>query len=69
MKDIQKIKKGIKIILDGVFSHTGEESIYFDRSGLHTTHLPEEEPVPEKKEKEKKEKSKKSDSEESAPKE
>ncbi len=36
-------ENGIKVILDGVFSHTGEESIYFDRSGLHTKHLPEEE--------------------------
>lgn len=36
-------EKSVKVILDGVFSHTGEESIYFDRSGLHTAQLPEEE--------------------------
>ncbi|MBR5281094.1 MAG: glycoside hydrolase family 13 protein [Clostridia bacterium] len=36
-------ENGVKIILDGVFSHTGEESIYFDRSGLHKKDLPEEE--------------------------
>ena len=36
-------EKGVRVILDGVFSHTGEESIYFDRSGLHTKDLPEEE--------------------------
>lgn len=27
-------KKGIKIILDGVFSHTGSNSIYFDKEGI-----------------------------------
>lgn len=27
-------KKGIKIILDGVFSHTGSNSVYFDKNGV-----------------------------------
>lgn len=27
-------KKGIKIILDGVFSHTGSNSVYFDKEGI-----------------------------------
>lgn len=30
-------KLGIKIILDGVFSHTGDDSIYFDRKGRFGT--------------------------------
>lgn len=28
-------KRGIKIILDGVFSHTGEDSVYFNRYGRY----------------------------------
>lgn len=32
-KDAQK--QGIKIILDGVFSHTGDDSIYFNRTGRY----------------------------------
>lgn len=28
-------KRGIKIILDGVFSHTGDDSIYFNRTGRY----------------------------------
>ena len=28
-------KRGIKIILDGVFSHTGDDSIYFNRAGSY----------------------------------
>lgn len=36
-------KSGVRVILDGVFSHTGEESIYFDRSGMYTANLPPEE--------------------------
>lgn len=28
-------KKGIKVILDGVFSHTGSDSIYFNREGRY----------------------------------
>lgn len=28
-------KQGIKIILDGVFSHTGDDSIYFNRTGRY----------------------------------
>ncbi len=34
---------GVRVILDGVFSHTGEESIYFDRSGTFSKDLPPEE--------------------------
>ena len=39
-KDLQKLCKsaknhGIKIILDGVFSHTGDDSIYFNRNGRY----------------------------------
>ena len=30
-------KKGINIILDGVFSHTGDDSIYFNRYGRYST--------------------------------
>ena len=30
-------KLGIKIILDGVFSHTGDDSIYFNRTGRYGT--------------------------------
>ncbi len=40
-------KRGIRIILDGVFSHTGSDSIYFNREGrygpggaYHTEHSP-----------------------------
>ncbi len=29
---------GIRIVLDGVFSHTGDDSIYFDRYGRYQTH-------------------------------
>ena len=29
---------GIRIVLDGVFSHTGDDSIYFDRYGRYKTH-------------------------------
>ena len=29
---------GIRIVLDGVFSHTGDDSIYFDRYGRYNTH-------------------------------
>ncbi len=29
---------GIRIVLDGVFSHTGDDSIYFDRYGRYHTH-------------------------------
>ena len=28
-------KRGIKIVLDGVFSHTGDDSIYFNRTGRY----------------------------------
>ena len=28
-------KQGIRIILDGVFSHTGDDSIYFNRTGRY----------------------------------
>lgn len=31
-------KHGIKIILDGVFNHTGDDSVYFDRYGKHGGH-------------------------------
>lgn len=31
-------KKGIRIILDGVFSHTGADSIYFNKSGRYGDH-------------------------------
>ena len=39
-KDLEKLcrsaeKLGIKIILDGVFSHTGDDSIYFNRYGRY----------------------------------
>ncbi len=39
-KDLEKLckdaeKQGIKIILDGVFSHTGDDSIYFNRTGRY----------------------------------
>ena len=39
-KDLQKLcksaqKHGIKILLDGVFSHTGDDSIYFNRNGRY----------------------------------
>lgn len=30
-------KMGIKIILDGVFSHTGDDSVYFNRKGRYKT--------------------------------
>ncbi len=30
-------KQGIKIILDGVFSHTGDDSVYFNRTGRYGT--------------------------------
>ena len=30
-------KKGIKIILDGVFSHTGDDSKYFNKFGNYIT--------------------------------
>ncbi len=30
-------KQGIKVILDGVFSHTGDDSIYFNRTGRYGT--------------------------------
>lgn len=36
-------RRNIRMILDGVFSHTGEESIYFDHSGDYTKALPESE--------------------------
>lgn len=29
---------GIRVILDGVFSHTGDDSVYFDRYGRYKTH-------------------------------
>jgi glycosidase len=29
---------GIRIVLDGVFSHTGDDSVYFDRYGRYGTH-------------------------------
>ena len=29
---------GIRIVLDGVFSHTGDDSVYFDRYGRYKTH-------------------------------
>lgn len=35
--------RNIRVILDGVFSHTGEESIYFDHFGTYGKNLPEEE--------------------------
>ena len=28
-------RRGIKLMLDGVFSHTGDDSLYFDRKGIH----------------------------------
>lgn len=31
-------KKGIKIILDGVFSHTGADSVYFNKNGRYGEH-------------------------------
>ncbi len=31
-------KQGIKIILDGVFSHTGDDSVYFDRNARYGKH-------------------------------
>ena len=31
-------KVGIRIILDGVFSHVGDDSVYFNRHGLHGEH-------------------------------
>lgn len=41
-KDLKQLiadckERGIKIILDGVFSHTGDDSIYFDRYGRYGT--------------------------------
>jgi len=30
-------KRGVRLILDGVFSHTGNDSIYFDRFGNYTS--------------------------------
>ncbi len=41
-KDLENLckaakKLGIKIILDGVFSHTGDDSIYFNRTGRYGT--------------------------------
>ncbi len=37
LKDLIKkaAKRGIKIILDGVFSHTGDDSIYFNKAGTY----------------------------------
>lgn len=40
MNDLEELiekagKYGIKIILDGVFSHTGDDSVYFDRYGRY----------------------------------
>ncbi len=32
---VEAKKQGIKIILDGVFSHTGDDSIYFNRTGRY----------------------------------
>ena len=34
---IQAHKFGIKIILDGVFSHTGDDSVYFNKKGRYPT--------------------------------
>ena len=36
-------EKGMRIILDGVFSHTGADSIYFDKSGNYSEMRPDEE--------------------------
>ena len=41
-KDLESLikkakKKGISIILDGVFSHTGDDSVYFNRYGRYDT--------------------------------
>lgn len=36
-------ERGIRIILDGVFSHTGADSIYFDRFGSYSKMRPDEE--------------------------
>ena len=41
-KDFKKLcddadKMGIKIILDGVFSHTGDDSVYFNKKGRYDT--------------------------------
>ena len=35
--------RGIRIILDGVFSHTGADSIYFDKMGNYSKMHPDEE--------------------------
>ena len=35
-------KKGMRIILDGVFSHTGADSIYFDKTGNYSEMRPDE---------------------------
>jgi len=35
-------KRGMKVILDGVFNHVGDESIYFDRHGEYKTGNPHE---------------------------
>ena len=36
-------EKGMRIILDGVFSHTGADSIYFDKAGNYSEMRPDEE--------------------------
>src|SRR5699024_12080652 len=30
-------KRGIRVVLDGVFSHTGDDSVYFNRAGRYKT--------------------------------
>ena len=39
-------EKGIRVILDGVFSHTGADSIYFDKQGNYSEMRPDEESAP-----------------------
>ena len=39
-------ERGIRIILDGVFSHTGADSIYFDKFGNYSEMRPDEKAVP-----------------------
>ena len=39
-------ERGMRIILDGVFSHTGADSIYFDKMGNYAKMHPGEESVP-----------------------